>query len=351
MRVVIYQQPARRNARREASFELALEGPLEPVSSLEMFRRHGDDLLDRWDGRLLVRTIFVGTRQVAFTSEFFGTLSHPKARVTVEDARCIDEISECVRTTFVTPPPDYRALAAADPVIGALDRRYEGFRPVLQPNLLGAMIRCISAQQVNLRWAATGRRRLAEAFGHRHSVGGNIVHSLDPARLAALSIADIRALQFTNRKAEYIINLARIFAAGELTIEDLRNHTDDAVIAALVPIRGIGLWTAEWVLARVLGRPRVVAGDLGVRKAVGLAYFNGHMPSEEEVRGATVHWGDSTALVQALLLHGLAEKTLHSPAPAEPLLSLPATKHNPDGARPSEGVTMRRRKGTLPSSS
>ncbi|MGH7916788.1 MAG: hypothetical protein ACREQE_04910, partial [Candidatus Binataceae bacterium] len=159
---------SQRNGRREACFQLILDDPLEPASSLEMFRRHGDDLLDRWDGRLLVRTIFVGARQVAFSSEFFGTLARPKVRITVEDARCMDEIAACARATFVTVPPDYRTLAAADPVIDALDRRYAGFRPVLQPNLLGAMIRCISAQQVNLSWAATGRRRLAEAFGQRH---------------------------------------------------------------------------------------------------------------------------------------------------------------------------------------
>jgi 3-methyladenine DNA glycosylase/8-oxoguanine DNA glycosylase len=65
-------------------------------------------------------------------------------------------------------------------------------------------------------------------------------------------------------------------------------------------------------MARTLGRPRVVAGDLGVRKAVGIAYGKGVMPSEDEVRELTAHWRVSGAHAQALLLHGLGEKELEA---------------------------------------
>jgi len=184
-------------------------------------------------------------------------------------------------------------------------------RSVRQSNLFGALLRCISTQQVNLRWAASCRRRLAETFGRPHNVNGNVVYSLDPARLATLEVADIRALQFTNSKAQYIINVAREIASGELTIAILDRWTSAEVIARLTAIRGIGRWSAEWILARTLGRPHVVAGDLGVRKAVGDAYSaNLTPPPESEVRRLAAHWGESAAVAQALLLHALAEKTL-----------------------------------------
>ena len=70
-------------------------------------------------------------------------------------------------------------------------------------------------------------------------------------------------------------------------------------------MRGIGVWTAEWLLARTLGRPRVVAGDLGVRKAVGLAYLGGGLPTDVEVRRLTAHWGEAAGMAQALVLHAL----------------------------------------------
>lgn len=64
------------------------------------------------------------------------------------------------------------------------------------------------------------------------------------------------------------------------------------------------------MLARTLGRPRVVAGDLGVRKAVGKAYLGHDKPGEPDVRAATTHWGEAAATAQALLLHALAEGDL-----------------------------------------
>jgi DNA-3-methyladenine glycosylase II len=203
-------------------------------------------------------------------------------------------------------------LRRADPVLALLESRYRGFRPVLQLNLLGALVRCVSAQQVNLRWASETRRRLAERFGDRHTVDGATVYSLSAERLANAAPAEIRTLQFTNRKAEYIVAVAQAIAQGQISLERLRTLSDSAVIDELVALRGIGVWTAEWVLARTLGRPRVVAGDLGVRKAVGIVYRKGVMPSEDEVRGLTAHWRVSAAHAQALLLHGLGEKELEA---------------------------------------
>ena len=85
--------------------------------------------------------------------------------------------------------------------------------------------------------------------------------------------------------------MARALAEGPSASTTLARLPDDEVIARLCAIRGIGRWSAEWVLARTLGRPCVVAGDLGVRKVVGLAYLGTPTPSEAAVRQATAHWG------------------------------------------------------------
>jgi DNA-3-methyladenine glycosylase II len=185
---------------------------------------------------------------------------------------------------------------------------------VRQFELFAALVRCISAQQVNLRWAATTRSRLAQAFGTRHEVAGHVVYSLEPARFAALSVEAIRALQLTTRKAEYIVAVAREIADGRLSLMQLAQMGDEEVITTLAGLRGIGRWSAEWILARTLGRPRVVAGDLAVRKAVGAAYLGmppkGPLPSEEAVRAATAHWGPSAGVAQQLLLQGYGSGTL-----------------------------------------
>ncbi|MCZ6624910.1 MAG: hypothetical protein O7B35_11875 [Deltaproteobacteria bacterium] len=78
------------------------------------------------------------------------------------------------------------------------------------------------------------------------------------------------------------------------------------VISRLMAFRGVGHLISEWFLARALGRPRVVAGDLRVRKAVAATYLNGRLPSEREVRTITAHWGDAACVAQQLLLHALS---------------------------------------------
>jgi DNA-3-methyladenine glycosylase II len=298
--------------RRELTLDVELAGVLDPAPSLEMFRRSGDDLLDRWDGTTFLRTAAAGGRRIAFATTFTGTPNRPILRITVEDGEYAAPVAAAARAAFLAPPREFAALCRADPVVARLAARYPGLRPVLQLDLLGALIRCISAQQVNLRWAAETRRRLAERFGDRHTVAGVVVYSLSAERLAGASLAEIRALQFTNRKAEYIIAAAQAIATGAIDRERLSALDDERVIAELVALRGIGVWTAEWILARTMGRPRVVAGDLGVRKAVGIAYRRRAMPAEDQVRRLTVHWGRAAAHAQALLLHALGEKQLEA---------------------------------------
>jgi DNA-3-methyladenine glycosylase II len=291
------------------TFPVALPGPLDIPASLELFRRSGDDMIDRWDGATLVRTLRLGTRVVPYACAIAGTVDTPALHVTVEDAADQRPIEEAIGAMFIPAPPEFAELLQHDPVLAELDARYRGLRQALQFELFAALIRCISAQQVNLRWAVTTRRRLAESFGERHEVAGHTVYSLDPARIAALDPAKIRALQFTTRKAEYIVSVARHIADGGLDTTALAALPDDEVDARLTAIRGIGRWSAEWILARVLGRPCVVAGDLAVRKVVGSAYLGEPLPSESAVRAATAHWGASAGVAQVLLLQGYSADT------------------------------------------
>jgi DNA-3-methyladenine glycosylase II len=254
---------------------------------------------------MLVRTIRVGAEPVPFVCTITGTVDKPCAEVMVQHTAYVAVVERTVRNMFVTAPAPLAILAAADPVIARLEARYRGVRPVLQLDPLAALVRSISAQQVNLRWAATIRRRLVEAFGCPHTLGAHDVFSLDAKRLARANTAELRALQFSTRKAEYLIGLATAVANGTLDLTALRDQPDDEVIARLTTLRGLGRWTAEWFLARTLGRPCVSAGDLGVRKAIGATYLQGRLPSETEVRELTAHWGAAAGVAQQLVLHAL----------------------------------------------
>lgn len=290
------------------STEVALRGPLDVPACVEGFRRWGDDLIDHWDGEVILRTVRSAGESFAVAARPLGSIRRPRLRIEVADERHLARAVSAAQSWFVTvPAKTLDALTASDPVIRAVERMYPGVRPVRYPDLLHALVRSISAQQINLRFAAVVRARLAERYGTRHTIAGRSVHSLDAERLAHARAADLRALQFTTRKSEYIIGVASAVLGGSLDIDALDRLTDEQVIAELVTLDGVGRWTAEWLLARSLGRPVVVAGDLGVRKAIGHAYFDGAMPTEQQVRERTAHWGDAAGVAQQLLLHALVE--------------------------------------------
>jgi DNA-3-methyladenine glycosylase II len=298
------------DAGREREFQVAFPGPIDLATSLRPFGRHGDDGLDRWDGELLVRTARAGPngQPVPYAARMTGTIEQPalSVRAPALEAPAGDDLPIAVSRTVVT---DFEALAElvrADGRVGALARLYPGLAPVLVTDPFTALIRSISAQQVNLRWASTIRRRLAARYGTRLEVGDTYVYALVAEPLAGATVAELRELQLTNAKAASVIECARAAQAGELEPSMLAAMDDEVLIAHLTRLRGIGRWSAEWFLARTLGRPRVVGGDLGVRKAIGLVYETNGMPTEEEVRRLTAHWGAAATMAQALALQHLA---------------------------------------------
>lgn len=284
--------------------DIALEGPLDVARSLEVLRRWGDDLLDRWDGAVLRRVLPTGAGPVAVALRPAGSVAAPRLEGVAE--RAADGLEAAVAATFLPASPAWPALLAADPALARAEATAPGVRSLRYADPLRALVRAVTAQQVNLTFASTLRRRLAEAYGVAHHLAGGPVRRLDVDRLAGASVADLRALQLSTAKATAVVGLAGASLRGELAVERFAGMADAEVVAALVRHRGVGRWTADWFLVRVLARPAVVAGDLGVRKAVGAAYFEGRLPSEAEVREATAHWGAAAGVAQQVLLESLA---------------------------------------------
>ena len=156
----------------------------------------------------------------------------------------------------------FAAFAAGDPVLARLVERLRGLRPPLAPDPFEALVTSITAQQVSLRAAAAIRNRLITTFGEAFEHAWAFPSR---ARIAGAEPAELVAVGFSGRKAEYTVGLAR----SDLDLEGLAALPDEEVKARLTALPGIGEWTADWFLARHLARPDAwPAGDLGLRKAV-----------------------------------------------------------------------------------
>lgn len=206
------------------------------------------------------------------------------------------------------PLEKFYQFAKSDPVLHELTQKFHGLRPTLKANPFESIVTSITAQQINLQFAFTVRSRLVRRYGEKLVIDGQTYFAFPtPEKLARIKVSSLRQLQFTEKKSEYTIGLAKAVSSGHLDLEALSQQSDEEIAAKLIALRGIGRWTVDWFLARCLGRGHAFpAGDLGVRKAVQHFYFNGKEKSEDDLRKFSQRWGEFANLATHYLLTGLA---------------------------------------------
>jgi len=248
--------PYTSRSRRWTTLLLPFPEPYDFELSCERFRVFGPDPANLWVDGVLHRA--VEGREVQITAGPGGVEVDP-----------LDEVTAPVVEKLLGREFDlgsFTTWAASQPVLAEIVPRLAGFRPPLAPDPFESLVTSITAQQVSLYSAFAIRKRFIERLGV--SVGrGHAFPTRE--RVATTSEEELFSLGFSNRKAQYVIGLAR----SDLDLDGLAELPDDEVRARLVAVRGLGPWTAEWFLARHLARPRAwPAGDLALRKAVDLFY-------------------------------------------------------------------------------
>jgi DNA-3-methyladenine glycosylase II len=114
---------------------------------------------------------------------------------------------------------------------------------------------------------------------------------LAPQQFIKLGQEKLIACGLSKRKTEYILDLARHFVSGALHVDKWMSMEDEAVIAELTQIRGIGRWTAEMFLIFNLSRPDVLPlDDLGLIRAISVNYFSGEPVTRSEAREVAANW-------------------------------------------------------------
>ncbi len=200
-----------------------------------------------------------------------------------------------------------KALAAADPTMAALigrigkidmETRLERRAEERPADAYGALLRAIVGQQLSTKAARTIYLRVVDLFGGS---------TPSPEQLLAAEEADLRGAGLSGRKVEYIRDLATHVLDGELELDRLEELDDEAVIAEIVAVRGLGLWTAEMFLMFHLGRPDVLSGgDLGIRKAIQIEYGLAEMPTPQKVIEIGEPWRPHRSLASLYLWESLA---------------------------------------------
>jgi len=173
-----------------------------------------------------------------------------------------------------------RALARRDPVLGAIMRRHPRVHLEPRGEPFHTLARAIVGQQISVKAAQSVWNRFT-----------GLVTVVSPGAVLSVSRTQLRACGLSDRKVEYIADLAQHFADGAVHLHRWPQMSDEEVIADLVQVRGIGRWTAEMFLMFNLLRPDVFPlDDLGLQKGLRLAYHGGRKVSMTTLRRRGEAW-------------------------------------------------------------
>jgi DNA-3-methyladenine glycosylase II len=170
----------------------------------------------------------------------------------------------------------------------SLFQQHYGTPFVLDFDPFACLLKCIIHQQLNLSFAHTLTERFVKAFGNEHE---GVWFYPTPERVASLTVEQLRELQFSGRKAEYVIGIAELVASEELRLNNMNQMADEEITSELTKIRGVGPWTAQNFLMFGLGRPNLFPlADIGIQNAMKQYYQLEKKPTAEEMERLKKPW-------------------------------------------------------------
>jgi DNA-3-methyladenine glycosylase II len=280
-------------------------------------RRRPENTIDRWDGETYRRIMMIDGEPVEVAVTQTLPPESPRLQVTVTSAR-IDSKARRPVTSILNHTlglqidlSKFYQFAFKQKKLGSLAKRFRGMRPPRFPSLFEAIINAIACQQVTLTLGIIMLGRLTKKCGRALIKEGLPAYAFpQPEDLADHDPLELRQLGFSLQKSRAMIGSAEEICRGRFDQASLTDNTNEAAIDRLQELRGIGRWSAEYILLRGLGRLHVFPGDdVGIRKS--LAHWLGIEGSLDfdGVRQALNRWKDYGGLIYFhLLLNGLAEK-------------------------------------------
>jgi DNA-3-methyladenine glycosylase II len=287
-------------------------------------RRRPDNGVDIWDGRSYRRALEIEGRTIELAAVQAGSPEAPGLTVVLTGARVDRRTEEAARAALarlVGPEIDLSAfycLAKGDPLLRTLVARFRGLKPPRFPTLFECVVNAIACQQLTLTVGIRLLNRLAKAHGATPEDGA--LHAFPtPTRLAGLAPETLRPLGFSGAKARSIVELAAGIGAGTFDPSGIERLDDREALQALLRLRGVGRWTAEYALLRGLGRLHVFPGDdVGARNNLA-RWLDCRQPLDYTHVQAAVHrWRPFAGLVYFhLLLANLAEHGTLTEGPSD----------------------------------
>jgi DNA-3-methyladenine glycosylase II len=255
------------------------------------------------------RLLTIDEQPVLVSVRDAGTLDSPSLELELEgETLGGDRASEVRRLTerMLGTGDDlsafYRA-AESDTHLDAIVQGLRGLHVARSPTVFEALVVAILGQQISFHVAAMLRLLLVQTYGESVCQGGATYYAFpSPQALAAAGVGPLRACKLSARKAEYIVGIASDVVSGDLDLEGLRGESSQTVVKALTGIRGVGAWTAQWLLIRALGyADGFPSGDLALQRTMGLMAKGGTPMTTQEAETYSLRWSPYRSYVTTYL--------------------------------------------------
>lgn len=279
--------------------------------------------MDRWDGTTYRRVIAVRGRAAELRAQQSQVRGAARLEVTVSGVRSgatpKTEMAALVTRMLglqIDLEPFYR-MAAGDAKLRELAEKYRGLKPVQFPTVFEALGNAFACQQFTIAAGLQLLNRLAQ-LGSIAMEGqdGKFFGFPGPADLARFSPRTFRRLGFSGQKTRAFRELSRNILARNFDPNALRDQTNEAAVAALLRLRGVGRWTAEYVLLRGLGRLDVFPGDdVGARNRLAKWLHRSRPMNYGSVRKILSRWQPYAGLIYFhMLMESLSARGSLRPA-------------------------------------
>jgi DNA-3-methyladenine glycosylase II len=278
-------------------------------------RRRARNQIDRWDGVTYRRVIVVAGRPTELAVRQEGRPTDPRLIVTAAPSLRTRAERDFVGLAvdrllgLRIDLRDWHRIAERHHRLRTLADRFKGMKPPRFPTVFEALVNAFACQQLSLEVGLELLNRLSALCDVRYGSGERARYAFPgPADVARVPPASYHAIGLSRQKVQALLTLAGGVDRGDIDVERLDAADERTALATLLELRGVGRWTAEYVLLRGLGRLQVFPGDdVGAQKSLG-RWLDRPAPLDYEgVRTAVAKWQPFAGLVYFhLLLDGLS---------------------------------------------
>jgi len=244
------------------------------------------------------RLLNIGNKLILASVRSIGTVEYPKLEMTLEgtaltstDVGQAKSQIEWILGTSQNLNRFYESIVHDQP-LNDFGKIFYGLHLPHTQSPYEALILAVLGQQISTNVAHLIRTLMIEKYGSAARYRGMNYYSFpQPIHLAEASLEDLRLLKMSYRKAEYILGISRIISEQSNLLEFESLTEDQEIITEITRLRGVGRWTAQWLLIRGLGRMDAFPiGDLALNQMVSKIYFDDTPVTDYEIAKFSERW-------------------------------------------------------------